>query len=193
MARQSELVKAQQTTVRTQVPKEDTPVDVVRGTGRQARQRQWQSKPTDRQPPTQCYRCGRSPSHEIAQCPARNAKFFKCNKTGHFRSQCKSTRSGVDVVHVSPKSGDDKELDQFLGVLLAEGETDQPTPPWTITLTLNKREMTFKIDTGADISVIPVTKSGMGNSKHQIEYSEEQISDHCQYVVGLQDGSQAKE
>ena len=66
---------------------------------------------------------------------------------------------GVDVISTQgdDKTAGDREPDQFLGVLLAEGETNQQTPPWMTTVTLNNREVVFKIDTGADVTVIPET------------------------------------
>lgn len=35
-----------------------------------------------------CGNCGRSPQHDHAHCPARNAT---CNKFGHFQAVCRST------------------------------------------------------------------------------------------------------
>ena len=35
-----------------------------------------------------CFNCGAKPVHPRSQCPAKNAKCFKCGKEGHYGSVC---------------------------------------------------------------------------------------------------------
>ena len=103
------------------------------------------SSPSQQQRPNKCTRCGKYPSHGKQQCPARESKCHACGKKGHFKSMC---RSHVTVKTVETTSGEKA----FLGVV---GESEELNP-WSVTLTVNGVPVEFKIDTGADVTVIPV-------------------------------------
>ncbi|KAL6479149.1 hypothetical protein MHYP_G00125820 [Metynnis hypsauchen] len=58
-----------------------------------------------------CYKCGRAPSHNWKDCPAKEAACRKCHKRGHFAAVCKSKQPVHEVA-------DEEELCQdslFLG------------------------------------------------------------------------------
>ena len=47
------------------------------------------------------------------------------------------------------------DQEEFLGAIhIDTADTDHKEKPWTTTLELNERTLTFKIDTGADVTVI---------------------------------------
>ena len=94
-----------------------------------------------------CTRCGKSPSHPRQSCPARDQVCHQCNRKGHFRSQCHTKRTVNTVTNEQPAEGQDK---LFLGAVNSTGKGE-----WTIQLLLNGIPMTFKIDTGAEVTVIP--------------------------------------
>ena len=52
-----------------------------------------------------CGNCGRSPQHDRAHCPAKNATCNKCGKFGHFQVVCRSTMGsrggGVQAVYLN--------------------------------------------------------------------------------------------
>ena len=79
-----------------------------------------------------CTRCGHTPGHRRQHCPADQAK---CHKS---------------VVATSLNIGEDP--DEFLGVIQVDIAT---VPDWMIILSLNKCDLEFKIDRGADVTVIP--------------------------------------
>jgi len=95
----------------------------------------------DRQP---CKRCGKS--HSLTdKCPACNATCFKCQRKGHFSSQC-MTKSATDELTTKTNS---EEVDQFLGVV--SSNTDSA---WLATVQLHGKGVTFKLDTGAEVTAI---------------------------------------
>ena len=103
LARQSECVKTQQSTVRGELLQEST-IEVVKGTRQQKGHNRLPSAQSN-QPPSQrakksCGRCGRPGPHSQAQCPARESTYHKCSKLGHFKSVCRSTpkRSSIRTV-----------------------------------------------------------------------------------------------
>ena len=145
MARQSESIKQQQTLLRSGF-REEQAVEAVEKQPQDLPK--WKSKkaaPTRPQPsaskPTMCSRCGRSPTHSRQQCPAKEETCHKCGKRGHFQAMCRSRISEIGAT--------DEEA--FMGVV----QNSEHSNPWTITLLLNGKPQVFKIDTGADVSVIP--------------------------------------
>lgn len=44
---------------------------------------------------SQCHRCGRTPGHELYQCPGRNTRCSSCGRVGHFAAWCQVPRIAV--------------------------------------------------------------------------------------------------
>ena len=143
--RQSETVKLQQPEMR-RLPNERS-LEAIK-TGRKVYRtrpqvlahRTPQKTPIYRPKENVCSRCGKSPPHGRNMWPARDSKCHKCGKTGHFQTACRSIINTVQT-----------EEEAFLGTV-SEGGTNRP---WMIELKLNKHPILFKIDTGADVTVIP--------------------------------------
>ena len=93
-----------------------------------------------------CTNCGGN--HDRSKpCPAKGKRCRACGKQNHFERVCRSSRPHQvrEVAELSP------ETTYFLGsVANAEEE-----PPWRTDLVIQGRRISFKIDTGADVSVIP--------------------------------------
>ena len=116
-------------------------------------------KNSRRPPVKKCYRCGNSPTHKREECPAINATCLKCKKRGHYASECKSKL--VRSVDEEIQSGTSDEDCYFLGAV----EGDKSQAKWSVNLSLGKANTRFKIDTGADVTVIPESlylQTGMG-------------------------------
>ena len=90
-----------------------------------------------------CMWCGRTPAHSKNQCPARDVACNQCQKKGHYAKVC---RSGV-LNEVNTAESDEEGI-AFLGTVSSEGE------PWLINLNVNEHTAVFKIDTGADVTVL---------------------------------------
>ena len=94
-------------------------------------------------------RCGKSPAHSCQECPAREAICHKCSKKGHYSAVCR-TAGSIQFVQSSPVT---EVAEEFLGAI--ETESPSPNSSWTVPLILNEISLNFKIDTGADMTVIP--------------------------------------
>ena len=100
-----------------------------------------------------CTRCGyvhRSTKEDA--CPAKKAECRKCHKIGHFEAVCKS-KQVREVQETPPEEASPEETpsdDWFLGTVKCK-DTD---PPSTVTLPVSGQLLEFKIDSGADTSVI---------------------------------------
>ena len=94
------------------------------------------------------------------ECPAINATCRKCKNRGHYASECKSK-----VVLSVDDERQDRNSDEhcyFLGAV----EDNKSQTKWSVDLSLGKAKMRFKIDTGADVTVIPeplYLQTGIGN------------------------------
>ena len=128
-----------------------------------------------------CGKCGYS--HALYQCPARNARCRQCRRIGHYAAYCQSmTRQrgrgrargrGVREVllpemnHLSlDEDYDDYGYSSYSGGFTDYNEYDDSfyldsvvdykmdTKPWNVKLSVQGVNVTFKIDSGADVSVI---------------------------------------
>ncbi len=146
-ARQTESIKQQQTVLRSP-SQEGKPVRAVDTVEKQRMPyRSQKRKPKETAPTHQklkcCTRCGRSPTHNREQCPAREATCHKCGKRGHFQTACRSSANVRTVESTNQEA--------FMGAV----QDSEHTNPWMVTLTVNGKPLEFKIDTGADVSAIP--------------------------------------
>jgi transposase InsO family protein len=92
-----------------------------------------------------CTYCGKG-NHPRKKCPANNAECFKCKKRGHFSTVCKSTKTAHLVEQEELPDGEEF----FLGAI-----SDGSTQSWTKAICVDDSEIVFKVDTGADVSVLP--------------------------------------
>ena len=84
-----------------------------------------------------CKCCGKD-HKPTDKCPARNATCFKCNHKGHFSTQCLSKTATTSELTV----------ETFLGVVSSNEES------WVCSLKLANREMSFKLNTGVEMTEI---------------------------------------
>lgn len=94
-----------------------------------------------------CSRCSRV--HEFGACPATGKCCHKCNKTGDFEIVSKTKHVGA--VKTTDADSDEGSV-WFLGAV--SEDTDLDEEKWFTDLQINGVTVQFRIDTGADITVI---------------------------------------
>ena len=125
-AREREAIKQQQEILR----KEETQIDIVS-----------QDKKSNG---IQCKKCGRKYYQERHRCPALYATCYKCHRKGHFQAVCLSQ---IKEIRSDPTA----EVNAaFLGAVHDSMEEQ----PWETLVYLNNKSLVFKLDTGADVTVI---------------------------------------
>ena len=92
-----------------------------------------------------CPRCGYDWHKKLKDCPALNEECRNCKKRGHFKSQCRSK-----VVR-QIEEDDDSPILGSIHVDINAVESNM----WQTELLVNNQKMEFRIDTGADVTVIP--------------------------------------
>ena len=103
---------------------------------------------TARQPQSaqgKCSHYGHGP-HSRQQCPARDTECHTCKKKEHYSAQC--FHKLVADVAMEPDA-----TDHYNMVYLNTIGADQATT-WNCTISVNGHEVPFKVDTGAEMTVI---------------------------------------
>ena len=80
--------------------------------------------------------------------PSKDSTCKKCYKKGHYTSYCFSK----DVSLLSEDNNTESKKDAFLGSLESHGDTQ-----WHATVSLNQKNVKFKLDTDAEITAISET------------------------------------
>ncbi|UYV66641.1 K02A2.6-like, partial [Cordylochernes scorpioides] len=90
-----------------------------------------------------CIRCGASKFHPYKDCPAKEVKCHKCKKVGHFAEVCYNKTVGQVT------QGDDYH---FAGNIYENGQNSND---WKVYVKVDEIKILFKMDTGADVNIIP--------------------------------------
>ena len=97
-----------------------------------------------------CGRCGFA-THTGPQCPANGRTCKKCGKRGHFAPACRSKKVNEMVLEeVSDYTNRVSTHDKYF---LGEVQSAEKSA-WVVNLNMEEKTVPFKIDTGADISVV---------------------------------------
>ena len=145
-AQESEAVKQQQKMIRKD---EAIEVDAVKKrTGKQP----CYPKNAIRQHKTfsqsqKCTRCGQPAHAKKVPCPAKDQLCHRCDKKGHFKKMCRTKLPSRNIDAT-------EEQNEFLGTIYVDTADANTTIPWVTPININMRVVNFKIDTGADVTVI---------------------------------------
>ena len=153
LIRQREAVKLQQDFLQKSLIKEETSLDAVRQPT--PRRKLPTIPPTQRppnSPPRNCRRCGRG-AHSRHSCPAKDAMCFKCNRRGHYSSQCQSTT--VAMISTEPGQVLTEDTHQhYTDTAYLNTVESTKEDIWEVKVTVDNTVIKFKVDTGAEVTVI---------------------------------------
>ena len=143
MARQREAVSQQGVQLRGDGSKRSPVVIESVGSSKEAQStRRDSGRPLPATNTAQCTRCGQSKHEKGSRCPAKEAVCHKCNRKGHYSKKCFSKTVAAGSNELSLDTA-------FVGALRANQGTS-----WTTTLLVEKKPVSFKLDTGAEVTAI---------------------------------------
>ena len=126
-------------------------VSEARAGGQYAKDRR-RAEPQNSQTAQTCERCCHAQHTRDRKCPAAGQKCKNSNRRGHFASVCRSLKQTYHgPTHATASEVQtDGPAGSFLGVVDCTTNNDA----WFVTLTVRRNRLRFKIDTGADVTVI---------------------------------------
>ena len=100
-----------------------------------------------------CQNCGRN--HPPRRCPAYGKTCNACNKLNHFAKFCRSKPPAQKKINTvdEVETPDQPDSDSFIGTV----ETKASPNEWLETVEINTEKTKFKIDTGAQCNVLPLS------------------------------------
>ncbi|XP_014676826.1 PREDICTED: uncharacterized protein K02A2.6-like [Priapulus caudatus] len=118
----------------------------------------WKKDVSSHKTKQKCNRCGYDCHPRGGKCPASGQICRSCNKHGHFSSVCRSGKhrgGNLNVATDAVTSQDTSEGEEsfFLGTIDCHEEEEA----WYVPLNICGSTVKFKIDTGADVTVISHT------------------------------------
>ena len=131
-----------------------------------------------------CKYCGTL--HRRRNCPAFGKTCLKCDKLNHFSSVCLSTQKRIDLTQAKLQQESDNE-DFFIGVV-DQSKQSKATPEentvslkvderdWFICLQSNGSKIRYKMDTGAQANVLPLSTYNQLNIKPILEETNVKLS-----------------
>ena len=122
------------------------------------------SRPTEMEKKEfRCKFCGLS--HRKGKCPAWNKTCFKCEEKGHLIKFCPNNRKKANEVTVEVKEvsrdEDDEDSEFFIEAVSCKNDSldvNTVTEDWNILLKVSNRVINFKMDTGAQVNLLPVSE-----------------------------------
>ena len=166
LIRQREAVRIQQEILHKSQTKDNTSLDAVRQSTTVHRKLPATPQASPKPHPLlgTCRRCG-SGAHPRHLCPAVEATCFKCNRRGHYSSQCLSTT--VATISVTTPQPQVEEDIKFLDTI----ESGQDNI-WEIKVMVENKLMIFKVDTGAEVTVISEQAWKSLHSDNPLQHSD---------------------
>lgn len=135
-----------------------------------------------------CSKC--NTSHAYRNCPAYGKRCKKCNKLNHFAIVCKNkkinqvdTEDYGDTEEYETESNGIIKLDSVVDVIHSGSE-------WKVNICINKIKMPCKIDTGAEVNILPISKFNTVKRKEIITKTNKKLlsyTGHSLDVIGTCD------
>ena len=105
--------------------------------------------------PQECKYCGRTHVMRKEECPAWGKMCTSCGKRNHFHKMCSTSRKQINMLASEDQGEDTSTSDEEWVNVVHEINAVQSTPQIKGKLLINNKEVTFQIDTGASVNILP--------------------------------------
>ncbi len=116
-----------------------------------------------------CNQCGYRHGNE-RKCPAIDGSCRKCGRKGHFARRCRTKQLG-EVAGPDDQASSGSTF--FIGSVDTVTCKDRNDPPWTVDLKVFNVSVNFKVDSGADVSVINMATYRTLNPRPPLQQTED--------------------
>lgn len=99
-----------------------------------------------------CRYCGLS--HKLRECPAFGKTCSSCSRKNHFGAVCRS--KNISTITTYDSNDNDEFFVTSIEKVYAIGDDDEMSYPWIEKIRIDGSQVAFKIDTGAQITVLPL-------------------------------------
>ena len=141
---------------------EEKPIDLLHNRGKfRPKQKQVKKEATQQKvkqpskepsPSYKCQKCGYT--HEKKKCPAFGKKCNNCKKSNHFARMCR--RQKVHAVDGNNQDSEDSDVDYDQYFVEAVENSSNHDRDWKIVVEINGKKLEMKLDTGAQVNVLPL-------------------------------------
>ena len=139
-----------------------------------------------------CSRC-LGQAHSRQSCPASESICNNCSKKGHWAKACRSQPNqqlrNKQVNELTSRRETEEESSSeedvyFLGeVVYLDTVSNSGNKPWTADIKVNETTILFKIDSGADVTVIPLTVYQRSNLQPTLKSTSKVLMGPCNYKM----------
>ncbi|CAL9686008.1 unnamed protein product [Knipowitschia caucasica] len=144
---------------------EPAAVDAIKKGARETEKRRFRDTKDKKRDKRDCERCGNK--HAPKQCPAYGKDCRKCGGRNHFAKCCFAKRKVHMVRQDKTASSGDEEEPLYLDAVTLT-DMDGTEDEWIAHLNVNGVEVPLKIDTGAEINVLPLKYFNKLSPKPQV-------------------------
>ena len=115
-----------------------------------------------------CWFCGNL-FHDRSKCPARNSKCNNCGVQGHYSKVCRRGKQNQEsggrrrINEVAEDEDSESANCVFIGAV--ETSVNNRDAPWVIQVKVGCCDVNFKVDTGADVTVLPAGSAAIRGKK----------------------------
>jgi len=150
---------------------------------------QGQQQKSQRKPQTQqsydrennCGRCGKR--HKENECKAATVECFQCGKRGHFAKFCRSKKRSqnrsnkVDEVN---QSSDESDEEYYVDI---HELTKKKKDEWVVKLPVNNTDVSLKLDTGAEVNILPYSVYKKLKTKPKLQKSSVRLRGYSGKII----------
>lgn len=134
-----------------------------------------------------CNHCGRK--HEPRKCPAYGTVCRKCDGKNHWAKVCRSKVHKPNTRRVSALERQDEDSDTdsvYLGELKTVDSLDtEKSTVWLQKILVNNNEILFKLDTGAQVNILPKSELTKWSNKPVIKKCKQPVLDYSDNEVPI--------
>ena len=114
------------------------------------------------------------------KCPARDSFCNNCGQKGHWKQACRSKTVSQVTAELQDTT---QQIDEsfFLGEVIEAIHSDERgSQPWKAEVLVNNSRISFKLDSGADVTVIPLDlHEKLPNQSGELQPSNKYQWDHA--------------